>query len=152
MDRQKRQCRDYYSGLYCFRRTNRTTHDLMYEPRFCVITQGAKRVMLGDDTYVYDAQHFLSPPLTCNVRAIIEANRRRPCLGLVLDIDPREISQLMVDSNLPAPSAASSRGWRSVRSRYRCSPRFSGGRTCFDEPTDSDLAPIIKREIFIVYW
>src|SRR5512139_2867337 len=49
---------------------------LMYEPRVCVITQGAKRVMLGDDTYVYDAQHFLliSVDLPTFVQ-IIEASR-----------------------------------------------------------------------------
>ena len=31
----------------------------MYEPSICLIAQGAKRVVLGDDTYVYDAHHFL---------------------------------------------------------------------------------------------
>jgi hypothetical protein len=33
---------------------------VMYEPRICVIAQGAKRVLPGDKTYVYDPQHFLS--------------------------------------------------------------------------------------------
>jgi hypothetical protein len=27
----------------------------MYEPSICLIAQGAKRVLLGDDTFVYDA-------------------------------------------------------------------------------------------------
>src|SRR5919201_4778012 len=31
----------------------------MYEPSICVIAQGAKRVLLGDDTYVLDVHHFL---------------------------------------------------------------------------------------------
>ena len=31
----------------------------MYEPRICVIVQGAKRVLLGDNTYEYDTHHFL---------------------------------------------------------------------------------------------
>jgi hypothetical protein len=31
----------------------------MYEPSICLIAQGAKRVLLGDDAYVYDAHHFL---------------------------------------------------------------------------------------------
>ena len=30
----------------------------MYEPSICVIAQGAKRVLLGDDTYVFDVHHF----------------------------------------------------------------------------------------------
>jgi len=31
----------------------------MYEPNICLVAQGSKRVVLGDDTYVYDAHHFL---------------------------------------------------------------------------------------------
>src|SRR5439155_4424943 len=31
----------------------------MYEPSLCVIAQGVKRVLLGDDTYVLDGHHFL---------------------------------------------------------------------------------------------
>src|SRR5574337_685530 len=29
---------------------------IMYDPRVCVIAQGAKRVVLGDETFVYDVQ------------------------------------------------------------------------------------------------
>ena len=33
--------------------------NLVYEPRICVVAQGAKRVVLGEETYVYDAKHYL---------------------------------------------------------------------------------------------
>src|SRR5271169_3583082 len=47
-------------GLTLYRRDEPTQPtSIMYEPRICVIAQGAKRVLLGDDTYVYDAHHFL---------------------------------------------------------------------------------------------
>ena len=47
-------------GLSLSRRSDPTqpTSD-MYEPSICLIAQGAKRVLLGDDTYVYDVHHFL---------------------------------------------------------------------------------------------
>src|SRR5512143_2577191 len=85
---------------------------ILYEPRVCVIAQGAKRVELGNDAYVYDTRHFLltSVDLPTFVQ-VIKASPERPYLGLVLNIDQREISQLMVDSHLPPPRPQqSSRG------------------------------------------
>jgi AraC-like DNA-binding protein len=139
-------------GLVLFRadEPNKPT-TLMYESRVCVITQGAKRVMLGDDTYVYDAQHFLltSVDLPTFVQ-IIEASPEKPCLGLVLDIDPREISQLMVDSNLPPPRPQqSSRGMTIGQVTMPLLTTFQRLVDLLDDPKDIPiLAPIIKREIF----
>ena len=48
------------SGLALWRRDEPTQPASgMYEPSICLTAQGAKRVVLGDDTYVYDAHHFL---------------------------------------------------------------------------------------------
>ena len=45
------------SGLSFFRRSEPSEPDRgMYEPSVCVIAQGAKRVVLGDDTFVYDVK------------------------------------------------------------------------------------------------
>ncbi len=78
----------------------------MYEPSICLVTQGAKRVLLGEDTYLYDAHHFLITSMNLpTVVQIIEASPERPYLGLRLKLDMREVSQLMVDSNLPQPRA-----------------------------------------------
>ncbi len=47
-------------GLTLYRRDEPSEPiSIMYEPRICVVAQGAKRVLLGEETYVYDAQHFL---------------------------------------------------------------------------------------------
>jgi hypothetical protein len=46
-------------GLSLFRRDAPTPPtSYMYERSICLITQGVKRVLLGDDTYVFDAHHF----------------------------------------------------------------------------------------------
>ena len=31
--------------------------NILFEPRICVIAQGAKRVLLGEETFTYDAHH-----------------------------------------------------------------------------------------------
>ena len=46
-------------GLSLFRRDAPTPPaSYMYERSICLIAQGIKRVLLGDDVYVYDPYHF----------------------------------------------------------------------------------------------
>ncbi|MEN6559281.1 MAG: AraC family transcriptional regulator [Acidobacteriota bacterium] len=124
---------------------------VLYEPRICLIAQGAKRVWLGDDTYVYDARHYLiaSVDLPTVVR-IIMASREKPYLGLVLKLDPRELSQLMVDSHLPAPRPQhSSRAMATGQVTLSLLAAFQRLVDLLAEPEDIPvLAPIIQREIF----
>ena len=139
-------------GLSLFQRSAPTPPaSFMFEPRICVIAQGAKRVLLGDETYVYDPQHFLITSVDLpTVAEIIDASREKPYLGLVMKIDQREISQLMVDSNLPPPrSQQSSRGMATGEVTLPMLSSFQRLIALLDEPKDIPiLAPIIQREIF----
>ena len=139
-------------GLSLFQRTEPTQpQSIMYEPRICLIAQGAKRVMLGDDTFVYDEHHFLitSVDLPTFVQ-IIRASREKPYLGLVLNLDQREMSQLMVDSNLPPPRPQqSSRGMATGEITLPLISAFKRLIDLLDEPGNIPiLSPIIQREIF----
>ena len=63
----------------------------MHEPSICLVAQGAKRVLLGEDVYVYDAHHFLLTSVNLPVVAqIIEASNEKPYLGLMLKLDARD--------------------------------------------------------------
>lgn len=100
-------------GLSLFRREEPTEPiSVMYEPSICLVAQGAKRVLLGDDMFVYDAHHYLITSVHLpTVVQIIEASREKPYMGLRLTLNLREVSQLMADSTLPPPRAQqSSRG------------------------------------------
>ena len=122
----------------------------MYEPSVCVIAQGAKRVLLGDDTYVLDVHHFLITSVDLpTVVQIIKASREKPYLGLILKLNRREISQLMVDSNLPPPRAQqSSRGMAIGEVTLPLLTAFQRLVDLLAEPKDIPiLAPIIQREI-----
>ena len=124
---------------------------IMYEPLICVVAQGAKQVLLGDEAYVYDAQHFLitSVDLPTTVQ-VINASPQKPYLGLVLRLDQREMSQLMVDSKLPPPRPQqSSRGMATGEITLPLLTTFQRLIDLLDEPKDIPiLAPIIQREIF----
>jgi AraC-like DNA-binding protein len=139
-------------GLSLFRRNEPTQPESrMYEPRICLIAQGAKRVLLGDDTYVYGERHFLITSVNLpTVVQITKASREKPCLGLMLKLDQREISQLMVDSNLPLSRPQhSSRGMATGEVTLPLLTAFQRLVDLLAEPKDIPiLAPIIQREIF----
>jgi AraC-like DNA-binding protein len=122
----------------------------MYEPSICVIAQGAKRVLLGDDTYVLDVHHFLITSVYLpTVVQIIQASREQPYLGLILKLGRREIAQLMVDSHLPPPRAQQSS--RGMATGAVTVPLLSACQRLIDllaAPQDIPiLAPLIQREI-----
>lgn len=138
-------------GLSLFRREELTEPITgMYEPSVCLVAQGAKRVILGDDTFVYDAHHYLITSVNLpTVVQIIEASPERPYLGLRLKFDLREITQMMVDSNLPKPrTQQSSRGMATGEVTL---PLLTAIQRLIDLLSDQQdipiLAPIIQREI-----
>ena len=125
--------------------------NILYEPRICVIAQGAKRLLLGDDTFIYDEHHYLVTSVDLPTFAqIIKASRRKPYLGLVLKLDQREMSQLMVDSNLPPPRPQKSRrGMATGEVTLPLLSAFQRLLDLLDEPQDIPmLAPMIRKEIF----
>jgi AraC-like DNA-binding protein len=122
----------------------------MYEPSICVIAQGAKRVILGNDTFIYDPHHYLLTSVHLpTVVQIIEASNEKPYLGLRLKLDLREMSLLMVDSNLPAPrSQQSERGMATGEVTPELLNAFQRlVDLLFNEQDIAILAPAIKREI-----
>lgn len=138
-------------GLSLYRRHEPTQpKNILYEPRICVIAQGAKRVLLGDDTYVYDEHHFLIASVDLPIAVqIIKASREKPYMGLVLKLNQREMSQLVVDSNVPPPRPQqSSRGMATGEVTLPLLNAFQRLIDLLAEPKDIPiLAPIIQREI-----
>ena len=138
-------------GLSLFRRNEPTEPTSgMYEPSVCLVAQGAKRVLLGDDTYVYDASHYLITSVHLpTIVQITEASPEKPYMGLRLKFDLREVSQLMVDSNLPQPRPQqSSRGMATGEVTPQLINAFIRLIDLLaDEKDIPILAPVIQREI-----
>jgi AraC-like DNA-binding protein len=122
----------------------------LYEPSICLVAQGAKRAHLADDSYVYDVNHYLITsvhlPTTFQV---IKASPDEPYLGLLLKIDQREMSQLMVDSSLPAPRPQQTqRGMAIGEVTLPLLAAFQRLTGLQEQPEDIPiLAPIVQREI-----
>jgi len=139
------------SGLSLFRRIEPSGPiSGMYEPSICMAVQGVKRVILGDDSFVYDAHHYLITSVHLpTIVQILEASPEKPYLGLRLKLDLHEISQLMVDSNLPQPRALQS--GRGMATGEMTLPLINAFQRLIDllgeEKDIPILAPVIQREI-----
>jgi AraC-like DNA-binding protein len=139
-------------GLSLFRRAESSEPVTgMYEPSVCLIAQGAKRVQLGEDTYIYDASHYLFAGVHLPVVAqVIDASHEKPYLGLKLTFDYRDICQLMADSQLPPPQTKQTdRGMATGKLTLTLVNAFQRLVDLLDEEQDIPiLAPVIQREIF----
>lgn len=122
-----------------------------HKPSICLVAQGSKHVLLGEESYVYDANHFLISSVDLPVVAnIAEASANKPYLGLILELDLQEISQLIVDSEFSFDQTRQAHKGMDVG---ELSPSILDAfQRLIDLLDESDnikiLAPVIKREIF----
>ncbi|EMN7236851.1 AraC family transcriptional regulator [Vibrio parahaemolyticus] len=122
-----------------------------HNPSICLIAQGRKRVLLGEESFIYDANHFLISSVDLPIIAnIIEASEEQPYLGLIMELDLTEISQLIVDSELAFTQAKEAQKGIAVgESSESLLDAFVRLAELLDEGQNIKiLAPIIKREIF----
>ena len=122
----------------------------VYEPSICMVVQGAKRVLLGNETYVYnDHQYLITSVDLPTFFQVIEASKERPLLGLKLTFDIQEVSQLLVDSNFPHHRAQQSgHGMATSEITLPLLTAFQRLIDLLDEVHDIPiLAPIIQKEI-----
>jgi AraC-like DNA-binding protein len=77
-------------------------HSISY-PAFCVIAQGSKEVLLGDDRYQYDPMHYLLTTAGLPiVTHVIEASQERPYLSLSVRLDPTLVGSVMLEAGYVA--------------------------------------------------
>jgi hypothetical protein len=71
------------------------------ESSFCVIAEGAKHVMLGEDRFRYDPNHYLISTVGLPTISQIDlASSEEPYLGLRLILDPAVVTSTMVEAGL----------------------------------------------------
>ncbi|TOQ72813.1 AraC family transcriptional regulator [Vibrio parahaemolyticus] len=122
-----------------------------HNPSICLIAQGRKRVLLGEESFIYDANHFLISSVDLPIIAnIIEASEEQPYLGLIVELDLTEISQLIIDSELAfTQSKEAPKGIAVGELSESLLDAFVRFAELLDEGQNIKiLAPIIKREIF----
>ncbi|HDZ9220012.1 TPA: AraC family transcriptional regulator [Vibrio cholerae] len=149
---QNNQMETAISGLRLSRWTSETQPvSYTHKSSLCLIAQGKKRVFLGEECFVYDANHFLISSVDLPVIAnIMEASEEIPYLGIILELDMQEISQLIVDSQFTfEPNHSPSQSIAVGQLSLPILDAFTRLVALLDEPANINiLAPLIKREIF----
>jgi len=97
-------------GLTLFRRESITPPNYCFiKPSLVLVVQGAKQMVVGTDTYGYDASRFLLTSLDMPARSeVLAASPGSPCLGLNLQLDLHTIAELVAKGNPPEPDPPSS--------------------------------------------
>src|SRR5256885_14467483 len=73
----------------------------LYQPAFCFVVQGGKRVLLGEEVFWYDPGHYLIFTVDLPVVfQVAEASKERPYFGCRLNLDPSLVASVMMESGI----------------------------------------------------
>jgi AraC-like DNA-binding protein len=121
-------------------------------PMLAIVVQGRKDTLLGEETYHYGAADYLVISIDLPIHGFtVEATPDRPYLGLKLDLNPRELCEMisMESVAIEIKKETSVRGFfvtTAEASLLDCVLRLV---KLLDTPQDiSILAPMIIREIY----
>lgn len=130
-------------------RPSEPTH-AVHEPAVCIIAQGRKQVMLGEQIFIYDREKYLIVSVDVPVVGqVIEASAQEPYLCLRLDLDPGMLSALMMELGM-ARTAGDAPGASLALSAVTPELLDAAARLVRLLATPADipiLAPLAEREI-----
>jgi AraC-like DNA-binding protein len=141
-------------GVHAVRRsrTNTELAHAMAEPALCIVAQGAKSVMLGDEVYEYDASRMIAFSVDLPVTAqVTRASYSEPFLALRLDLDPHKIAELLLKVYPHGlPRVHESRGVYVGQVNVSIVKAATRLLELMAEPGDAELlAPLVIDEILI---
>lgn len=122
----------------------------MYTPMLCVIAQGRKQLRVGDDLYVYDAGRFLLNTVAVpGSGQVVEASAERPCLWVMIELDPALVLSVMSEARLPVRPEPPRRAMETNPIDAPTLDAVVRLARLFSAPGDAGfLAPLLMREIF----
>lgn len=135
-----------------FLRSNRplTRTPVLYDPGIVILCQGRKRGYLGDDVYVYDAQHYLVVSVPVPFTMETDASEAQPMLAVYMRLDLQVAGELILQMDeLLGPNDAQPKGM--YASPMDDSLRASTLRflEAMSDPAEAHiLGPSLVREIY----
>jgi len=135
-----------------FSRINEECVHALHLPSLCIIAQGVKTVIVGQEVYEYDASRMLVFSVALPVAAqITRASHSAPYLALRLDFDPHRIAEVVLKvfpHGLPPVQQRSAVYVTPLdASIVNAATRLV---ECLAQPGDADLlAPLVVDEILI---
>lgn len=139
-------------GVNCLRLSELSARlPSVYTPCICVIVQGRKRVLLEKEVYEYRPSEYLAVSVDLPVIGeVTEGSREAPYLCLQIELDQRQLAELLVQAGLPMERKTATRRGIFVGDMDEtlgdCVLRLA---RLLEAPQDIPLlAPMIKRELY----
>jgi AraC-like DNA-binding protein len=133
-------------------RSSRPSESLnaVYQPAFCLVAQGRKRALLGEQVFRYDPGHYLL--FTVDLPLIFQIEKAtpdEPYLGLRLDLDPSLVASVLMEADIKIKKGHASTKAMDVHSiNANLLDAVVRLVRLADEPASSNvLAPLIVKEI-----
>jgi AraC-like DNA-binding protein len=122
---------------------------LVYEPSLCVVAQGAKEVLLADETYRLDPAQSLLVSVDLPVAArVVEGSPGRPYLAVRIALDPAVVGELLADGTAAPPLGPPARAIAVTAVGPPLLDAVTRLVTLLGSPRDIvPLAPLVLREI-----
>lgn len=124
---------------------------VVYQPSVCIVVQGRKRALLGEEVFHYDPLNYLVVSVTLPVVGqIIEATPEHPYLCIRLQLDVEEIGRMLLElRQRPALASSADRGLFVARVNESLLDAVLRLVRLLDTPADLPvLGPIALREIY----
>jgi len=120
----------------------------VYQPALCLVASGSKQVLLADDIYHYDPEHFLLVSVDLPVAGqVVRATRSVPYLGVRLDLNVPLLGELLAEVSAP-DRRAYGRGLAVSRVEPPLLDAVTRLVQLLETPRDLPiLAPLVQREI-----
>lgn len=122
----------------------------VYEPSICVIVQGRKQVLLAEEIYHYAPPQFLAVSVDLPLLGeVLEASEQQPYLCLQIEIDARQIGELIAQATgTQRPRNDTARGLFVGKLDAATQDAILRLTRLLDAPKDIPvLAPLLLREI-----
>lgn len=76
----------------------------MLEPSLCLVLQGKKKILIGQKIIHYGVGNYVLAAIDMPISGqIMEASPSAPYLGLKIDLDPKEITALIIETGMAPP-------------------------------------------------
>lgn len=135
-----------------FLRSNRplSVTPVLYEPGIVVVCQGRKRGFLGDQTYVYDAQHYLAVSVPVPFTMETEASESKPLLAIYFRLDFKLLAGLLLQMEVDESGAALPQGMFATAMDEKMSASILRFLEAMDEPMEAKiLGSALVKEIYL---
>ncbi len=131
---------------------NKECAHVLRVPSLCIVAQGAKTVIVGDEVYEYDSSRMIVFSVALPIAAqVTQASFAKPYLSLRLDLDAPKITELVLKVFPHGVPAAQER--KAVYSTPVDASIISAATRlieCLRQPGDAELlAPLVVDEILI---